>query len=189
MDGWGGGAADKARDLAGRCTQNASTATSLAAEGGCRFRAIPEEGEKRWPRSPGQGCRFEGHPKSQEGDGEVNNSVSNSGPSCCAHGPQSRPLRRTPVSPSLDRRGHRGPERRGVPEVLTPTHLLFLVYLLSHPTRERWGKQRPRAAGNWLLSARGKPRGPDSRSGAPPRSSCPMLSRGAPNFTKPAHWG
>lgn len=137
----------------------------------------------------GRGVDLRATQRARRGTVRVNNSVSNSGPSCCARGPQSRPLRRTPVSPSLDRRGHRGPERRGVPEVLTPTHLLFLVYLLSHPTRERWGKQRPRAAGNWLLSARGKPRGPDSRSGAPPRSSCPMLSRGAPNFTKPAHWG
>lgn len=35
VDGCGGGEADKARDLADRCTQNTSTATSLAAEGGC----------------------------------------------------------------------------------------------------------------------------------------------------------
>lgn len=41
-------------------------------------------------------------------------------------------------------------------EVLTPTHLHFLVHLWPHPDRARW-VQRPGAVGNWPLVATGNP--------------------------------
>lgn len=146
VDGWSGGEADVARDLAGRYTQNISPPQALPQS----VKADEEPSHREDKGHLRVGARFESCPKSQEKDDEINNSESNSGPSWLCTQSSKPPLEtRASVTPTGPMRKQRPREGKfpGGPDSHSPT---FPCLPLPRPFKGQMGEQRPGAVGTGL---------------------------------------